>query len=301
MTMKKNKKRKGIILAGGNGSRLSPITKAISKQLMPVYNKPMIYYPLSTLMLAGIKEFLIITTKEYKKSFENLLGNGEDFGIEINYAIQESPDGLAQAFLIGEDFINNSPVALVLGDNLFNGVDLEKKLISVNKKHKQNTIFALPVNDPERYGVVEFDENNKVIDISEKPKNPKSRYAVTGLYFYDDTVVNKAKKITPSSRGELEITALNQMYLADEDLTVEIFGRGMAWLDTGTFDSLHQAGTYIRILEKRQGLKIGCPYEIAWRKKWIDDSKFENSAFNLIKSSYGKYLLSLIEEKNINL
>ena len=301
MTMKKNKKRKGIILAGGNGSRLSPITKAISKQLMPVYNKPMIYYPLSTLMLAGIREFLVITSKGDKTSFENLLGNGEDFGIEINYAIQESPDGLAQAFLIGEDFINNSPVALVLGDNLFNGVDLEKKLISVNKKQTQNTIFALPVNDPERYGVVEFDENNKVIDISEKPKNPKSRYAVTGLYFYDDSVVNKAKKITPSSRGELEITALNQMYLADENLTVEIFGRGMAWLDTGTFDSLHQAGTYIRILEKRQGLKIGCPYEIAWRKKWIDDSKFEKSALNLIKSSYGKYLLSLIEEKNLNL
>ncbi len=300
MAMLENFKRKGIILAGGSGSRLSPITKAISKQLMPVYNKPMIYYPLSTLMLAGIREFLIITSKEHLNSFKNLLGHGEDFGIEIDYEIQESPDGLAQAFLIGEKFINKSPVALILGDNLFNGSDLEKKLISVNHKQDQNTIFAFPVTDPRRYGVVEFDENKKVLNISEKPLNPKSRYAVTGLYFYDDSVVNKAKKIKPSSRGELEITTLNQMYLAEKDLTVEIFGRGMAWLDTGTFDSLHQAGSYIRILEKRQGLKIGCPYEIAWRKKWINDAKFKKSAKDLLKSSYGQYFINLIEEQKIN-
>ena len=293
-----NLKRKGIILAGGNGSRLFPITRGISKQLMPIYNKPMIYYPLSTLMLSGIKEFLIITTPSDNLSFQKLLGNGDDFGITINYEIQPSPDGLAQAFLIGEEFIGDSPVALILGDNLFNSSNLENKLISANSKNNQNTIFAFPVNDPQRYGVVEFDSNKKVIDIIEKPKNPKSRYAITGLYFFDNTVIEKAKQIKPSRRGELEITSINNLYLQENNLNVEIFGRGMAWLDTGTFDSLHQAGTYIRILEKRQGLKIGCPYEIAWRKGWIDNERFKNSANNFLKSSYGEYFLNLLEEKN---
>ena len=299
--MVSNVNRKGIILAGGNGSRLSPITKGTSKQLMPVYNKPMIYYPLSTLMLAGIREYLIICMEEHKNSFQKLLGNGKEFGITINYAVQPSPDGLAQAFLIGEDFIKDSPVALILGDNLFNGSSLEDKLISINLKHNQNTIFAFPVNDPQRYGVVQFDKNKKVLEITEKPQNPKSRYAVTGLYFYDNSVIKKAKKIKPSNRGELEITAINQLYLSENNLNVEIFGRGMAWLDTGTFDSLHQAGTYIRILEKRQGLKIGCPYEIAWRKKWINDKKLEKLAYQLTKSSYGNYLMNLIEEKKQNI
>ena len=299
--MKSNLLRKGIILAGGNGSRLFPITRGISKQLMPIYNKPMIYYPLSTLMLSGIREFLIITTENDKSSFKKLLGNGDEFGIEINYLTQSSPDGLAQAFLIGEDFIKDSPVALILGDNLFNGSCLEDKLKSVNLKHDQNTIFAFPVNNPKRYGVVEFNTNKKVIDIVEKPKYPKSRYAITGLYFYDNSVIEKAKKIKPSSRGELEITSINKLYLEENNLSVEIFGRGMAWLDTGTFDSLHQAGTYIRILEKRQGLKIGCPYEVAWRKGWIDDNKFKISSNNFLKSSYGEYFINLLEEKKHNL
>ena len=299
--MTSNFTRKGIILAGGNGSRLFPITKGISKQLMPIYNKPMIYYPLSTLMLSGIKEFLVITTIKDESSYKKLLGNGEELGINISYATQESPDGIAQAFLIAENFIKDSPVALILGDNLFHGSYLEDKLISVNLKHDQNTIFAFPVNDPQRYGVVEFDKNKRVIDIIEKPKNPKSRYAITGLYFFDNSVAEKAKKIIPSQRGELEITSINNLYLEEENLNVEIFGRGMSWLDTGTFDSLHQAGSYIRILEKRQGLKIGCPYEVAWRKGWINDEKFKISGKNFLKSSYGDYFISLLEEKNNNL
>ena len=288
--------RKGIILAGGNGSRLAPITTAISKQLMPVYNKPMIYYPLSTLMLADIKEYLLITTPKDQDSFKNLLGNGEAFGINIQYETQFSPDGLAQAFLIGESFIDNSPVALILGDNLFNGFDLDSKLRSANLNFKKNTIFAYSVNDPERYGVVEFDSNFKVKSIVEKPSSPKSRYAVTGLYFYDNSVVEKAKKIIPSSRGEFEITSLNQMYLKENNLNVELMGKGTAWLDTGTFDSLHQAGSYVRILEKRQGLKIGCPYEIAWRKGWISDNQFERSSRKLLNSTYGENFLELLNE-----
>ena len=295
-----SKKRKGIILAGGNGSRLYPITRGTSKQLIPVYDKPMIFYPLSTLMLSGIKEYLIITTDKDINSFENLLGDGEKFGINIKYATQKSPDGIAQAFLIGESFIDKSPVALILGDNLFNGSNLEKKLISYNLNYLQNTIFAFPVKDPERYGVVEFDSNYKVINITEKPINPKSSYAITGIYFYDNTVVEKVKKLKPSARGELEITSLNQIYLEEGNLDVEIFGRGMAWLDTGTFESLHEASTYIRILEKRQGLKIGCPYEIAWRKKWINDSQLEYIANDLKSSSYGFYLLNLLDEKKYN-
>ena len=297
--MQEISKRKGIILAGGNGSRLAPISLAISKQLMPIYNKPMIFYSLSTLMLAGIKEYLIITTEKDKTLFINLLGNGDNFGIDIKYEVQTSPDGIAQAFLIGEKFINNSPVALILGDNLFNGSDLQKRLIKVNSKLKQNTIFAYPVNDPERYGVLEFNRDNKVINIEEKPKYPKSRYAITGLYFYDNSVVEKAKSIKPSAREELEISSINQLYLDQDNLNVEIMGRGTAWLDTGTFDSLHQAGSYIRILEKRQGLKIGCPYEIAWRKGWISDSKFKNLSTKLLKSNYGNDFLNLIKETKI--
>ena len=289
--------RKGIILAGGSGTRLAPITKAISKQLMPIYNKPMIFYPLSTLMLSGIREILIITTPFDQSSFINLLGNGEELGIRIEYKIQLKPEGISQAFIIGEKFINNSPVALVLGDNLFNGSDLVNKLKVINKNYSQNTIFAFPVNDPERYGVVEFDKNFKVINIEEKPKNAKSRYAITGLYFYDKTVVEKAHKIIPSSRGELEITSLNKLYLEENNLNVEIMNRGMAWLDTGTFDSLNQASNYIKILEKRQGLKIGCPYEVAWRNNWICDEQFKESAIKFEKSGYGNYFLDLINER----
>ena len=289
--------RKGIILAGGSGTRLAPITKAISKQLMPIYNKPMIFYPLSTLMLSGIREILIITTPFDQSSFVNLLGNGEELGIRIEYKIQLKPEGISQAFIIGEKFINNSPVALVLGDNLFNGSDLVNKLKVINKNYSQNTIFAFPVNDPERYGVVEFDKNFKVINIEEKPKNAKSRYAITGLYFYDKTVVEKAHKIIPSSRGELEITSLNKLYLEENNLNVEIMNRGMAWLDTGTFDSLNQASNYIKILEKRQGLKIGCPYEVAWRNNWICDEQFKESAIKFEKSGYGNYFLDLINER----
>jgi len=290
--------RKGIILAGGTGSRLSPTTLAVSKQLMPVYNKPMIFYPLSTLMLSGIKDFLIITNPEDLNAFKKLLGNGENFGIQIDYEVQPSPDGLAQAFLIGESFIKNSPVALILGDNLFNGSNLERTLRRSNLNKDQNTIFAIPVNDPERYGVVQFDKNKKVLNIIEKPTIPKSRYAVTGLYFYDNTVVEKAKRIEPSQRGELEITTLNQIYLDEKKLKVEILGRGTAWLDTGTFDSLHQAGSYIRILEKRQGVKIGCPYEVSWRNGWIDNQKFKKLSEPLLKSGYGNYFLSLLDESS---
>ena len=293
------KNRKGIILAGGNGTRLAPITNVISKQLMPIYNKPMIYYPLSTLMLAGIKEILIITSEQDNASFKKLLGNGDEFGISIKYKIQKSPDGIAQAFLIAEEFLNNSPVALILGDNLFNGSELQKKLQCANNNLSQNTIFGFPVKDPERYGVIEF-KDRKISKIIEKPQKPKSRYAVTGLYFYDCNVVKKTKNIKPSSRGELEITDLNQMYLDENNLYVEILNRGMAWLDTGTFDSLHQAGTYIRILEKRQGLKIGCPYEVAWRKGWISNIEFKKSGESFMKSSYGKYFHELIEESRIN-
>ena len=287
--------RKGIVLAGGVGTRLAPVTPAVSKQLMPVYDKPMIYYPLSTLMLAGIREFLVITTPEDKEAFQRLLGDGKAWGIDINYAIQPSPDGLAQALLIGEDFLDGASVALALGDNLFYGQNFMSQLTIANSRKEGSTVFAYPVKDPERCGVVEFDSVGAVISIEEKPTNPRSRYAVTGLYFYDGQVVERAKKLKPSSRGELEITALNQMYLKDGLLNVELMGRGMAWLDTGTFDSLYEAGGYIRTLEHRQGLKVCCPEEVAWRQKWIDDSQLQSLAEPLLNSGYGKYLFELLE------
>ena len=262
---------------------------------MPVYDKPMVYYPLSTLMIAGIREYLIIVNNSNLDSFKNLLGDGSSLGISIKYAIQPKPEGLAQAFLIGEEFLNNSPSALILGDNLYHGNDLGPKLKKANNNINNSTIFVYPVSDPQRYGVAEF-KNNKVINLSEKPKNPKSRYAVTGLYFYDNTAVEKAKTIKPSERGELEITSLNNLYLKEKNLNVEIMGRGMAWLDTGTFDSLHQAGSYIRVLERRQGLKVGCPEEVAWRKGWIKDSQLEILAKKMIKSGYGKYLLEILDD-----
>ena len=288
--------RKGIILAGGSGTRLHPITQAVSKQLLPVYDKPMIYYPLSTLMLAGIREVLIITTPHDQPAFERLLGDGSRWGMEIQYAVQPSPDGLAQAFLIGADFLNGSAAALVLGDNLFHGHDLVPQLLSSDQRGEGATVFAYPVSDPERYGVAEFDSDGKVLSLEEKPAKPKSRYAVTGLYFYDSSVVERARRVQPSSRGELEITDLNQMYLEDGLLRVELMGRGMAWLDTGTCDSLNDAGGYIRTLEHRQGLKVGCPEEVAWRQGWITNNALEALALPLKKSGYGTYLMQMLEE-----
>tara|TARA_A100001388_G_C28758552_1_gene496365 strand:+ start:1054 stop:1947 length:894 start_codon:yes stop_codon:yes gene_type:complete len=285
--------RKGIILAGGNATRLYPLTYSVSKQLMPVYDKPMIYYPITTLMLTGIKEYLIIVSPNHLKAFQNLLGDGTQWGISIEYAIQEKPEGLAQAFLIAEKFINNNPSALILGDNLYHGNDLTPQLIKANNNEEGATIFVYPVSDPQRYGVAEFDNNKKVINLEEKPSKPKSRYAVTGIYFYDNTAVKKAKQIKPSARGELEITALNNLYLQEKTLFVEIMGRGMAWLDTGTFDSLQQAGSYIRLLERRQGLKVGCPEEVAWRNKWINNKDLVKLAKSMLKSGYGKYLLEI--------
>ena len=291
--------RKGIILAGGTGSRLYPITKAVSKQLMPVYDKPMIYYPLTTLMLSGIREILIITTPKDQEAFKNLLGDGSNLGLDINYASQPRPDGIAQAFLLGKKFLNNSPSALILGDNLFHGHDLGKKLQQSQNKTNKNgaSIIAYPTNNPERYAVVEFDQSKKVINIEEKPLNPKSRFAITGLYFYDNTVVDRVKELRPSSRGELEITDLNNLYLKENQLWVEKMGRGMVWLDTGTFDSLHEACGYIRTLEHRQGIKIGCPEEVAWRMGFIDDNQLEKIASSLIKSKYGAYLMQILGEK----
>ncbi len=288
--------RKGIILAGGSGTRLAPLTTAVSKQLMPVYDKPMIYYPLSTLMLAGIREVLVITTPGDRAAFERLLGDGSGWGMAIRYAVQPSPDGLAQAFLIGADFLAGAPAALVLGDNLFHGHDLIPQLQDANGEQPGATVFAYPVRDPERYGVVEFSGDGRVLSIQEKPDRPRSRYAVTGLYFYDDAVVERARQVRPSPRGELEITDLNQLYLDDGLLRVELMGRGMAWLDTGTPDSLHEAASYIRTLEKRQGLKVGCPEEVAWRLDWIDDGQLERLAQPLKKSGYGDYLLRLLQE-----
>ncbi len=287
--------RKGIILAGGLGKRLRPLTFSISKQLMPVYDKPMIYYPLSTLMLSGIKEILIITVKEDQNAFKRLLGDGQKWGMKFNYAVQDRPEGIPQAILIGKEFIGNSDIAIALGDNLFYGNDLISLLSSANSRKVGSTIFAYLVNDPERYGVVQFSNSRKVISIEEKPKKPLSKYAITGLYFYDNSVVERAQKLKFSDRKELEITALNNMYLEDELLNVEIMGRGFAWLDTGTFDSLHEAGSFIRTLENRQGLKVGCPEEIAWRLGWINDQDLKNLADPLTKSGYGKYLLKLLE------
>ena len=274
LNIKKNLKikRKGIILAGGSGSRLYPITKGVCKQLLPVYDKPMIYYPLSTLMLAGVRDILIITKIEDIDKFKNILGNGDSLGINLQYEIQEKPEGLAQAFLIGESFLDGSPSILILGDNLFYGKGLATQLKEAYNR-KNSTIFAYPVRDPERYGIVDFAKDGRVIGIEEKPSNPKSKYAITGLYFYDETVVEKAKQIRPSNRGELEISDLNNIYLKEKSLSVELFNRGMAWLDTGTTESLLDASFFIKTIEIRQGLKISCPEEIAWRKGWIDDEK----------------------------
>ena len=287
--------RKGIILAGGTGSRLFPITKGISKQLIPVYDKPMIFYPLSTLMLAGIKDILVITTKVDLEIFTSFLGDGEKYGVRISYEIQPKPEGIAQAFIIGENFIGNSPVALILGDNIFYGEGISSLLKSANEK-KTSSIFAYQVSDPERYGVVEFSKDGMVIGIQEKPKDPKSKFAITGIYFYDNSVVSKAKSISPSPRGELEISDINEIYLKEGNLSVEVFERGIAWLDTGTVDSLHEASSFIRTIEHRQGLKISCPEEIAWRNGWISNDKLKKLALDYLKSGYGSYLLSLLED-----
>ena len=288
--------RKGIILAGGSGTRLHPITQALSKQLLPVYDKPMVYYPLSTLMLAGIRELLVITTPSDQPAFQRLLGDGRAWGMTIQYTVQPSPDGLAQAFLIGADLLAGAPAALVLGDNLFHGHDLIEQLQGSNGHRAGATVYAYPVRDPERYGVVAFDSEGQVTSLEEKPAKPKSRYAVTGLYFYDDSVVERARRVVPSDRGELEITDLNRQYLEEGLLQVELMGRGMAWLDTGTCDSLHEAGSYIRTLEHRQCLKVGCPEEVAWRLGWITATELEALAAPLQKSGYGSYLRSLLQE-----
>lgn len=288
--------RKGIILAGGTGSRLYPITKGTSKQLLPVYDKPMIYYPISTLMEAGIREILIITTSHDQESFIRLLGDGSQWGINLSFAIQNNPDGLAQSFLIGSDFINNCPTCLILGDNLFYGFDQNNQLQEASRKNEGGTIFAYRVIDPDRYGVVEFNKDMQVVSIEEKPKKPLSKYAVTGLYFYDKNVVDYAKNVSPSNRGELEITSINQMYLNKNQLDVKLMNQGMAWLDTGTFDSLYEASAFIHTLEKRQGIKVGCPEEVAWRNGWINADKLEEMAICHAKSGYGDYLLSLLSE-----
>ena len=289
--------RKGIILAGGSGTRLHPATLAISKQLLPVYDKPMIYYPLSTLMLAGIREVLIISTPQDTPRFQQLLGDGSQWGLKLDYAVQASPDGLAQAFLIAEEFIGDAPCALVLGDNIFYGHEFAQLMAEADKRPAGATVFAYHVNDPERYGVVSFDAAGAVVSVEEKPNKPKSNYAVTGLYFFDNDVVQIAKQVQPSARGELEITDVIRTYLARQALDVKVMYRGYAWLDTGTHDSLLEAGQFIATLEKRQGLKIACPEEIAWRKHFIDAKQLEALAKPLIKSGYGQYLMRLLSEQ----